>query len=138
VQWGVKVEPALEKVVRPVFEKLKQKIDQEKQKQEKKNFSNGGVVMEELQKKLKALEKRLAKEKLERLEKVAQKKFSDEVVKEILEFANTLPMDFSQEETYVDKLIKILEKIPAPVKEGKMEFSNPDDDSDFSDTVKAF
>ena len=136
---GVKVEPALEKVVRPVFEKLKQKIEQEKQRQEKKEMSNqGGVVMEELQKKLKALEKRLAKEKLERLEEVAQKKFSDEVVKEILEFANTLPMDFSQEETYVDKLIKILEKIPAPVKEGKMEFSNPDDDSDFSDTVKAF
>ncbi len=94
--------------------------------------------MEELQKKVKALEEKLAKEKLERLQEVAQKKFSNEVVKDILEFANTLPMDFSQEETYIDKLIKILEKIPAPVSEGRMEFSNSDEESDFSDAVKAF
>ncbi len=136
---GAKVEPELEKVVRPVFEKLMQRVQEEKQKQEKKEMSNkGGVNMEELQKKLKTLEERLAKEKLERLEEIAQKKFSNDVVKEIVEFASSLPMDFSQEETCIGKFIKILEKIPAPVKEGKMEFSNPDDDSDFSDTVKAF
>ena len=133
---GVKVEPELEKVVRPVFEKLRQRIEQEKQKQEKKEMSNkGGYDMEE---KLKALEKQLAKEKLLRLEEVAKKKFSEPVVKEILEFANTLPMDFSQEETYIDKLIKVLEKIPPPVKEGKMEFSNSEEDFDFSKTLKAF
>lgn len=132
---GAQIEPELEKVVRPVFERLMQRIQQEKQKKE---MSKGGIDMEEVQKRLKALEKRLAEEKLNRLREIARKKFSEDVVKEIAEFASSLPMDFSQEETHIDKLIKILEKIPAPVQEGKMELSDSENDFDFSETVKAF
>lgn len=135
---GADVDPRLAQVVKPVFERLRQKIEKEKSK----NMSNpqgGDKAMKELQEKLSALEKRLAKEKVERLRDIAQKKFSDEVVKEIVDFASSLPMDFSQEETYIDRLIRLVEKMPAPVSEGRKEFSlSEGKELNFSDAVKAF
>ena len=110
---GTEVDPALEKVVRPVFEKLKKRIE------EVKNMSD------ELKKKLELLEAKLKEEKIARIKAEAEKKFSENLVKELIEFANSLPveLDFSdpQKETLLDKLAQIVALIPAPVKESEKE-----------------
>jgi Skp family chaperone for outer membrane proteins len=129
---GTEVDPELEKVVRPVFEKLKKRIE------EVKNMSD------ELKKKLELLEAKLKEEKIARIKAEAEKKFSENLVKELVEFANSLPveLDFSdpQKETLLDKLAQIIAKIPAPVKESEKgetqkEFS---DNFDPNEALNAF
>lgn len=123
---GAKVDPELARVVRPVFEKLKERVD--KAREEVKEMKD-----------LERLQKALKKEKLTRLEKEAKAKFSDEIVREILEFADSLPLEFSDEqETLIDRLVRIVEKLPKPVADGKREFSDREEEVSFSDAVKAF
>ena len=130
---GAEVDPELAKVVRPVFEKLKERVD--KAKEEVKEMKG----LEKLQKQVEVLSSALKSEKLKRLEESARAKFSDEVVKKILEFADSLPVEFSQEETLIDKLTDIVDAIPKPVSEGKKEFSDrKEEEVNFSDAVKAF
>jgi len=130
---GAEVSPELKKVVEPVFQKLKERIE------EVKNMS------EQLKKQLEVLEAKLKAEKIARIKAEAEKKFSENLVKELIEFANSLPveLDFSdpQRETLLDKLTKLIEKIPAPVREGEKtqdlkEFS--DEGFDLNQALKAF
>lgn len=130
---GTKVDPELAKIVRPVFEKLKERVD--KAKEEVKEMKD----LETLQKQVEILSSALKAEKIKRLEESAKAKFSDEVVRKILEFANSLPVEFSQEETLIDKLTDIVNAIPKPVSEGKKELSDrKEEELNFADAVKAF
>lgn len=102
-------------------------------------------MSEQLKKQLEVLEAKLKAEKIARIKAEAEKKFSENLVKELIEFANSLPveLDFSdpQRETLLDKLTKLIEKIPAPVREGEKtqdlkEFS--DEGFDLNQALKAF
>jgi len=129
---GVEINPELEKVVRPLFEKLKKHIE------EVKNMGD------ELKKRLEVLEAKLKEEKIARIETEAEKKFSESLVKELVEFANSLPveLDFSdpQKETLLDKLAQIIAKIPAPVKESGKENQKEFSDNEFdpNEALSAF
>ena len=132
---GAEVDPELAKAVKPVFEKLKSRV--EEAKEEVKEMKD----LEKLQKQVEILSSAVKKEKIARLEEVAKAKFSNELVKEIVEFAKALPVEFSdpQEETLIDKLTSIVSKIPKPVQEGKKELSNREEEEpNFSDAIKAF
>jgi len=98
------------------------------------------MSLEKLQKQVEFLSSTLKKEKLTRLEESAKAKFSDEVVKDLLEFASKLPVEFSDsEKTLIDELIKIVDKLPKPVGEGKKDFSDREgQELNFADSVKAF
>lgn len=132
---GAEVPPELKKVVEPVFQKLKERIE------EVKNMS------EQLKKQLEVLEAKLKAEKIARIKAEAEKKFSESLVKELVQFANSLPveLDFSdpQKETLLDKLAKLIEKIPAPVREGektqdRKDFSDEGESFDLNQVLKAF
>ncbi len=128
---GTQIDPEVEKVVRPVFEKLKKGIE------EVKNMSD------ELKKRLEVLEVKLKEEKIARIKAEAEKKFSENFVKELVEFAQSLPveLDFSdpQKETLLDKLAKIVAKIPVPVREGKKQETQKEfSDFDPNEALKAF
>ncbi len=109
-------------------------LEVQKPKEEVKDMSD------KAKKEAEALKKALKKEKLSRLEENAKAKFSEELVKEILQFADSLPLDFSDEgDTLLDSFIKIVSKLPKPVKEGKKEFSDKGEESiDLSGALKAF
>jgi len=127
---GVEIPPEVKKVVEPVFQKLKERI--EKAKKEVQDMSD------KLKKQLEVLEAKLKEEKIARIKAEAEKKFSENLVRELVEFANSLPveLDFSdpQKETLLDKLAKLVEKIPVPIKE--TEKSN--DHKEFSDGGEGF
>jgi len=132
---GTQVDPELARVVRPVFEKLKDRV--EKAKEEVKEMKD----LEKLQKQVEVLSSTLKGEKIKRLEESAKAKFSDELVKEIVEFADSLPVEFSnpEEETLIDRLIKIVDKLPKPVPEGRKEFSDKEtEDYKPEEALKAF
>ena len=133
---GVEIPPELKKVVEPVFQKLKERI--EKAKKEVQDMSD------KLKKQLEVLEAKLKEEKIARIKAEAEKKFSENLVKELIEFANSLPveLDFSdpQKETLLDKLAKLVEKIPAPIqKREEVEFSdNQNGEFEISKALNAF
>ena len=112
-------------------------LSQEETKEEVKDMKDA----EQLRKQVEVLSSAIKKEKITRLEETAKAKFSDELVKEIVEFAQSLPVEFSdaQEETLIDRLTNIVSKIPKPVQEGKKDFSDQkQEEVNFSDAVKAF
>jgi len=149
---GVSVDSSLAKVVKPVFEKLKQRIDKSK------NFSDGGFNMEEkikeLEEKLKKAQEELSKmqekaqfadevkkqmeeykrqikqQKLKQLKEAVSGKIPKEKVELLVEFAEKIEdpqvFEFSdkKQRDVIDVLIDVLSALPKPVKEGETQFSD--------------
>jgi len=123
---GVKVDESLAKVVKPVFEKLKEFIEKGKE-----NFSDGGFDMptvEELQKMIAEL-----KEKLEKAEKKAE--FADSLKAELESYRKAL------KEQKKEQLKKAMEgKVPADKIKLVLEFADKvevaDQKLEFSDEKK--
>ena len=141
---GVKVDESLAKVVKPVFEKLKERIEKAK---EKKNFSDGGsdMTFEELKKRYEELQKELEKakekaefadslkaelekyrkaikeQKKEQLKKAMEGKVPADKVKLVLEFADKVEFadqkfEFSDEKKrdLYDVLTELFSALPEP------------------------
>ena len=125
---GVEVDPALARVVRPVFEKLKERVEKAK---EKKNFSDGGFDMptiEELQKQIAELQ-----EKLKQAEEKAE--FADSLKAELETYRRAL------KEQKKEQLKKAMEgKVPADKIKLALEFADKveiaDKKLEFSDEKK--
>ncbi|OMH40209.1 hypothetical protein [Desulfurobacterium indicum] len=125
---GVKVDESLARVVRPVFEKLRERIEKAK---EKKNFSDGGFDMptvEELQKQIEEL-----KEKLKKAEEKAE--FADSLKSELEKYRRAL------KEQRKEQLKKVMEgKVPADKIKLALEFADKveiaDQKLEFSDEKK--
>jgi len=154
---GVKVDESLAKVVRPVFEKLKERIEKAK---EKGNFSDGGSDMptvDELQKRIAELEKELEKkaefadslqkeleayrkalreQRKEQLKKAMEGKVPADKIKLVLEYADKADADkkleFSDEKKrdLFDVLTELFSALPE-VKglEDEFSFGDPGKDS---------
>ena len=125
---GVKVDESLARVVRPVFEKLKERVEKAK---EKKNFSDGGFDMptiEELQKQIAELQ-----EKLKQAEEKAE--FADSLKAELEKYRKAL------REQKKEELRKAMEgKVPADKIKLALEFADKvevaDQKLEFSDEKK--
>jgi len=152
---GVKVDESLAKVVRPVFKKLKERIEKAK-----KNFSDGGdMTIEELKKRYEELQKELEKakekaefadslkaelekyriaikeQKKEQLKKAMEGKVPAEKAKLVLEFADKVEfadekLEFSDEKKrdLFDVLTELFSALPEP--------KGLNDEFNFGDPVK--
>jgi len=123
----VKVDPELEKVVRPVFEKLKEKVEKAKKE-------GGKDMAEELKKyeeELRKLKEELKKKELAELEESAKGKIPKPALDLLLEFAQKLdaPIELSdgEKKSPIEVLKKIFSMIPKPILDKELEFSDDDE-----------
>ncbi len=160
---GVSVDSSLARVVKPVFEKLKQRIDKSK------NFSDGGINMEEkikeLEEKLKKAQEELSKmqekaqfadevkkqmeeykrqikqQKIEKLKEAVSGKIPKEKVELLVEFAEKIEdpqvFEFSdkKQRDVIDVLIDVLSALPKPVKEGETQFSDDNEPTNLTQEI---
>ena len=124
---GVKVDPELEKVVRPIFEKLHKKVEKAKEKQGGKDMSD---QVKKLQEELSKVKGELKRQKVNELVKVAEGKVPKEKLELLKVFAEKLEPDAvielseGEKKSPIDILKEIFASIPEPVKEGEMEFGD--------------
>jgi hypothetical protein len=149
---GVKVDESLARVVRPVFERLKERIEKAK---EKKNFSDGGSDMptvEELQRRIQELQekaeladslkaelekyrKAVKEQKKEQLKKVMEGKVPAEKVKLALEFADKVEFA-DQKFEFSDEKKRDLFDVLTEIFSSLLEVKGLDGEMSFGDPVK--
>ena len=119
---GVKIEPSLERVVRPVFERLKERVERAKKEVEMSD------KIKELEEKLKEYQKALKEKELAELKEVVEGKLPKDKTDMLLEFAEKLntPIELSdgKKKSPIEILKEIFQAIPEPILDKELDMGD--------------